>query len=110
MGDARVDAGHAGLAATDAPGDDAGELPLPVTLAHHRTAAVALAGVLTLLAAGAEEARMQAEGGPEPRTPHLLLARVIADDRYVHLLEYVLVLAVVAESVLAPAGRPAPAA
>lgn len=106
---ARVDAGHVRLAATDAPGDDASQLPLALTLADHRTAAVALAGILALLAAGADEARVEIEAGSQPRPPHLLLAHVIADDRYVHFLQYVLIFAVIAEGVLAPSGGPASA-
>lgn len=108
MGDARVNAGNAGLAAADAPGNHPGQLPTAVMLADHRTAAVALASVFTLFAAGADKARMQIEVGPEPRPFHLLFADVIADHRYVHLLQYVLILAIVAEGVLAPAGGPTP--
>lgn len=85
MGHTSVDAGHAGLAAADAPGDDADQLPLVVVLAHHRAAAVTFAGILALLAAGAEETLVQAEAGTEPRPPHLLFACMIADYRYVHL-------------------------
>lgn len=106
--DARVNAGNAGLAATDAPGNHPGQLPAAVMLADHRTAAVALASVFALLAAGADEARMQIEAGPKPRPSHLLFADVIANHRYVHLVQYVLILAVVAEGVLAPAGGPTP--
>lgn len=104
--DARVDARHVRLAATDAPGDDAGQLPAALTLADHRATAVALAGILALLAAGADEARMEVEAGPQPRPSHLLLAHLVADDRYVHLLQYILKFAVVAEGVLAPSGGP----
>lgn len=82
---------------------------MAVTLAHHRTTAVALAGVLPFLATGADEAWMQVEAGTQSRPLHLLLAHVVADNRYVHFLQYVLILAIVAESVLAPAGGPASA-
>lgn len=109
VGNPRVDAGHVRLAATDAPGDDAGQLPTIAMFADHRAAAVALTGILAPLAAGADEARMEGEAGSQSRQPHLLLAHIIADDRYVHFLEYVLVLATVAESVLAPSGGPASA-
>lgn len=80
---------------------------MAVPLAHHRTTAVALAGVLSFLATGADEARMQVEAGTQSRSPHLLLTHVVVDNRYVHFLQYVLILAVVAESVFAPAGGPA---
>ena len=60
--DLDVDAGHVPLAAADAPGDDSGQLPQPLpVLAHQRAAAVALAGVLALLAAGAQKPVVQAE-------------------------------------------------
>lgn len=59
--DARVDARHVRLTATDAPGDDAGQLPVALTLADHGTTAITLAGILALLAAGADEARMKHE-------------------------------------------------
>lgn len=108
MGDARVNSGDAGLTAADAPGNHPGQLPAAVMLADHRATAVALASVLALLAAGADEARVQVEAGPEPRPSHLLLADAIAHHRYVHLLQYVLIRAVVAEGVLAPAGGPTP--
>jgi len=49
------------LAATDAPGDDADQLPVALTLADHGAATIALAGILALLAAGADEARMERE-------------------------------------------------
>jgi len=105
--DARVDTRHVQLAATDAPGDDAGQLPATVTLADHRTAAITLAGILALFAAGADEARMEIVAGSQSRSSHLLLAHVVADNRYVHLLQYVLILAVLAEGVFAPSGGPA---
>lgn len=82
---------------------------MTLTLADHRTTAVALAGILALLAAGADEARVEIEAGPQPRPPHLLLAHVVADDRYVHFLQYILIFAVIAEGVLAPSGGPASA-
>lgn len=109
LGYTNVDAGQAGFAAADTPGDDAGQLPSAFALADHRAAAVAFTGILAFLAAGAEEALVQVEAGAEPRLPHLLLAHVVAHDTYVHLLQYVLVLAEVTESVFAPAGRPASA-
>ena len=59
--DARVDSRHVSLAATDAPGDDADQLPVALTLADHGAATIALAGILALLAAGADEARMERE-------------------------------------------------
>lgn len=108
MGDSRVNSGDSNLAATDAPGNHPRQLPAALMLANHRATAVALASILALLATGADEARMQVEAGPEPRPSHLLLADVIAHHRYVHLLQDVLILAVVAEGVLAPAGGPTP--
>lgn len=107
MGHTSIDTGHTNLAAANTPGDDADQLPPAVVLAHHRAAAVTFAGILALLAAGADEARVKFEAGTEPGPPHLLLACDMTDDRYVHLLQYVLVLAIVTESVFAPAGGPA---
>lgn len=107
MGHASVDARYARLAAADAPGDDAGQLPSTVALADHRPTAVALAGVLALFTAGADETRMEVEAGTEPCPPHLLFAHVVADDGYVDLLQYILIFAVIAEGVFAPACGPA---
>lgn len=107
VGDSRVDARNTSLSTTDSPGDDSSELPLSVALAHHGAATVALARVLTLLTTGTHEAWMQVEARSETCATHLMLADVVADHWYVDLLQDVLVLAEVAEGVLAPTGRPA---
>jgi len=109
MRDPSVDARYTSLAATNAPGNDTGQLPVTMTLADHRTTTVALASVLALFATGADEAWMQAEARSQSGSPHLLLAHVIVDDWHVHLFQYVLIFPIRPEGVLAPAGGPASA-
>lgn len=98
------------LAAADPPGDDADQLPDATSFADHRAASVALASVFALFPSGADEAGVKFEVIAKPSLLKLSLALVVAKDRYIHLLKDVLVFAVVAESVFAPAGGPTPGA
>jgi hypothetical protein len=95
------------VTAADAPGDETGKLPCAAHLADEGTAPVTLAGVLPLLPARAQESRMQGKVRSEPGLPQPPLALGIGDDWDVHLLHDVLVVAGVAEGVLAPAAHPA---
>jgi len=103
LGDLDVDAGNVPFAAADAPRDDAGELPQAVDLADERSAAVAGAGVLALLASGAQEAGVEDKVGAETGLPQHGLALAVVDDRNFDLLQDLLVRPL-GEGVLAPAG------
>lgn len=105
--DLHVDAGHIHLAASDAPGHHADHVPDAVALADQRTAAITLAGILALLAAGADEARIEFVAVAETRVAQLRLALMVGQNWHIDFLEDVLVFAVLAEGVLAPAGGPA---
>lgn len=107
VGNPRVYTGNSGLAAADSPRNDAGELPLAVSFAHHRAAPVALARVLALLAARADESRVEIETRTESGPSHLVLAHLVAHHGYVDLLQDVLVLSEISKSILSPSGRPA---
>merc|ERR1719412_825587 len=97
-----IDAGHIPLATADAPADEASQLPGASALADQGTSTVALAGILALLTAGADEARVEGEVIAEARLSQLPLAVGVPEHGHVHLLEGVLVGAVATEGVLAP--------
>lgn len=85
-GNARVDTGNTSLAASNAPGNDAGKLPLSVAFAYHGTTAVAFASVFALLTPGTYEPRMKIKACPESRSSHLTFTDLIVYYRDVDLL------------------------
>lgn len=102
-----VDSGHVSLTAANTPRYNTNDLPASVAVAHQWATSVTLAGILTFLTTGANEARVQIVAISETSLTELILALVVVHDRDVHLLEDVLVLAVIAEGILTPAGSPA---
>lgn len=103
-----VDAGHSGLATSHAPADDSDQVPRTGALTDQRTTAVALASVFSFFASCAQETVVQLEVVPKAGLLQLCFALAVRNHRNVHFLEDVLVFSVIAERVLAPAGRPAP--
>lgn len=107
VGDLNVHAGHIRLATANAPRHDTNHLPDAVPFANQRTTTIALARILALLTAGTDEALVQVVRVAEARLAQLVLALVVIHNRHVHLLQDVLILAIVTERVLTPAGGPA---
>lgn len=105
--DLNIDTGHIHLTATNAPGDDTDHVPDTVALADQWTAAIALAGILALLAAGADKAGIELVAVAKTRVAQLGFALMMRQNGHIDLLQYVLVFAVLTESILAPASGPA---
>lgn len=107
LGHAGVHSGNVHLAASDAPGNNAGGLEavlLASNWTHQWGATITLAGVLVLLTAGANEAVVQNEMPAESSFAQIRLALLLGHHGHVDLLQDNLIFPILAELVLAPAG------
>lgn len=102
MANIGVHTGHIGLATAQAPANQTGHLPDAVHFAHQTTAAVALASILALLTASTDHGSVQLEAVAQFGAFEHALAQFGIDDGQIHLHEDTLVLALMAESILAP--------
>lgn len=81
-----VDTGYIYLTATNTPGHNANHIPDTITLADQRTTTVTLAGILALLAAGTNEARIELVAVAQASVAQLRFALMMRENWYIDFL------------------------